>query len=302
MNKNKGARGNERIISDPALFQKKANLESVGHRSEFVYDGLGRRVVMTEKDDDAVTSDKKYLWDGVDIAEEVGTDGTTSLRQFYTQGFIDNDGTKLFYTRDHLGSVRELTDNTQTVRTRYDYDPYGRMTKVSGDRDSVFGYTNHFWHEPSGLNLAMYRAYDPNLGRWISRDPYMEKVDLNLYRYCYSKPIDMIDRTGAAADGFIDWVISKLFPSKVAPPNPTPSGTPETNPSYPYPNKYPGDKNASCIWACKEAFPRNDVALKGCILCCQRQNPDCGEPPGIPAGKDCRSYWPNMPIKPGDTL
>jgi len=147
------------------------NVLATGHRSEFSYDGMGRRVVIREFDDEAVVSDKKYLWDGVDIAEELATDGTTLLKSFYTQGFVDADGTKLFYTRDHLGSVRELTDNTQTVRTRYDYDPYGRMTKIQGDRDSQFGYTGHLWHEASGLNLAMYRAYDPNLGRWINRDP-----------------------------------------------------------------------------------------------------------------------------------
>ena len=57
------------------------------------------------------------------------------------------------------------------MRARYDYDPYGRMTKISGNKDTVFGFTGHLWHAQSGLNLAKYRAYDPNLGRWISRDP-----------------------------------------------------------------------------------------------------------------------------------
>ena len=111
------------------------NVLATGHRSEFTYDGMGRRVVIREFDDEALVSDKKYLWDGVEMVEELATDGMTVLKSFYTQGFIDNDGTKLFYTRDHLGSIRELTDNAQTVRVRYDYDPYGRMAKVSGDRD-----------------------------------------------------------------------------------------------------------------------------------------------------------------------
>jgi len=116
---------------------------ATGHRSEFGYDGLGRRVVIRELDPDAsqnlqVTSDKKYLWDGLAIAQERSADGGTVLRQFYSQGFVDSDGTALFYTRDQLGSVRELTDGSQAVRARYDYDPYGRMTKLSGDRDSFF--------------------------------------------------------------------------------------------------------------------------------------------------------------------
>ncbi len=28
-----------------------------------------------------------------------------------------------FFTRDHLGSIRELTDKAGTIRARYDYDP-----------------------------------------------------------------------------------------------------------------------------------------------------------------------------------
>lgn len=70
------------------------------------------------------------------------------------------------------------------------------MTKITGDRDSVFGYTGHFWHGPSGLWLTKYRAYDPNNGRWISRDPIAEKDGLNLYSYVRSNPINHIDLLG----------------------------------------------------------------------------------------------------------
>ena len=96
---------------------------ATGHRSEFGYDGLGRRVEIIEKDPDAnqtlqVTSDKKYLWDGVEIAEERDATGGIVQKQFYSQGFVDTDGTIPFYTRDHLGSIRELTDGTQAVRAR----------------------------------------------------------------------------------------------------------------------------------------------------------------------------------------
>jgi RHS repeat-associated protein len=174
---------------------------ATGHRSEFGYDGLGRRVEIIEKDPDAtqtlqVTSDKKYLWDGVEIAEERDAIGGIVTRQFYNQGFVDTDGTILFYTRDHLGSIRELTDSTQAVRARYDYDPYGRMTKVQGDKDSLFGYTGILWHSASGLDLTKYRAYDPNLGRWISRDPYEEKGGINYYQYSSNDPVLLTDRLG----------------------------------------------------------------------------------------------------------
>jgi len=107
-----------------------------------------------------------------------------------------------FYTRDHLGSIRELVDMSQTVRARYDYDPFGRVTKVSGDRDSVFLYTGHFWHAQSGLYLTLYRAYDSNLGRWLSRDPIAEGGGLNLYAYVGNNPISFIDPLGLSARTF----------------------------------------------------------------------------------------------------
>jgi len=162
---------------------------------------MGRRVEIRELDPDQtqtlqVTSDKSYLWDGLEIAEERSADGGTVLKRFYSQGFVDSDGTVLFYTRDHLGSIRELTDGQQTVRARYEYDPYGRMTKVQGDRDSVFGFTGDFWHAQSGLNLTLFRAYDSNLGRWISRDPAGNLDSNNLYQYSYNAPVDWVDYLG----------------------------------------------------------------------------------------------------------
>ena len=103
-----------------------------------------------------------------------------------------------FYTRDHLGSIRELTDSTQAVRARYDYDAYGRMTKISGDKDSPIGFAGMPWHPQSGLNLALFRAYDPNLGRWLSRDPIAEYGGLNLYGYVGNNPVNWRDPSGLA--------------------------------------------------------------------------------------------------------
>ena len=40
------------------------------------------------------------------------------------------------------------------------------------------------------------RPYDPNLGRWIQRDPIGEKGGLNLYGYVGNKPISKVDPLG----------------------------------------------------------------------------------------------------------
>jgi RHS repeat-associated protein len=81
----------------------------------------------------------------------------------------------------------------------YDYDPYGRYSiNSSGDSASDFRYTGHYYHEKSGLSLAPFRAYDADLGRWLSRDPIAESGGINLYGYCGGDPINYVDGSGLA--------------------------------------------------------------------------------------------------------
>jgi len=89
-----------------------------------------------------------------------------------------------------------VTANTGTLLARYDYDPWGRRTRPSGTFDADFGYTGHYFHAATGLSLAYYRAYDAELGRWISRDPIAEEGGLNLYGYVGNNAIKLTDPLG----------------------------------------------------------------------------------------------------------
>jgi len=144
------------------------------HRSEFTYNGLNQRVKIVEKDNGAVTSTKQFVWIPGDPQPSEERDGSNTVtKRYYLQG-VQIGTTNYYYTRDHLGSVCELTDSSGIVQSRYDYDPYGRRAKLSGNVDADFGFTGHCYHQPSELNLALYRGYDADLGRWISRDPIGE--------------------------------------------------------------------------------------------------------------------------------
>src|SRR5437764_12126723 len=83
-----------------------------------------------------------------------------------------------------------------TVVARYDYDPYGRSTTVLGTTPTDFNYTGLYRHSKSNLDLAIHRAYDPDLGRWLSRDPIAERGGINLYGYVRSGPFNKIDPFG----------------------------------------------------------------------------------------------------------
>ena len=168
-------------------------LESISQASGvtgFVYDGSGHRVQETLNGQ--VT--KQWVWCGSQPCEE--RDASSSVtKRFYAQG-EQVSGVSYFYSKDHLGSIRELTDGTGAIRARYDYDPFGRVTKVAGDIDADFGFTGDYFHKASGLSLTLYRAYDPNLGRWLAHDPIGENGGLNLYGYCANDPINAVDHDG----------------------------------------------------------------------------------------------------------
>jgi len=174
-----------------------------GNHTEMTYDGSGCRVKIVERTGTVlgygtVTSTKQYLWVGNTIAEERDSSGTTVIKRFFDQG-EQQSGTNYYYTRDHLGSVREMCDSSGTIQARYSYDSYGRQTKVSGSLDATFQYTGDYYHAASGLNLTQYRAYDPNTARWLSRDPLGEGSDATRYSYVWNNPINGIDPLGLAA-------------------------------------------------------------------------------------------------------
>ncbi len=151
-----------------------------------------------------VTSTKQFVWNGNSVAEERDANNVVT-RRFYPQG-EQISGASYYYMRDHLGSVRELTDSTGLVRARYDYNAFGYRTKLSGDLDAQLGFTGFYYHTRSGLNLALYRAYDFLTGRWLSRDPIAENGGINLYGYVRNNPIVAMDPLGL-------WDINLLPPS-----------------------------------------------------------------------------------------
>jgi RHS repeat-associated protein len=189
--------------------------EPSGLSSRFAYDGLGRRVQIIETGSNGiVTSTKNLIWDGMTIREE--RNAGNAVTKMYFHNSVQISGSNYYYTRDHLGSIREVTGTNGLVLARYDYDPYGQQTQLSGTVSADFGFTGLYYHQPSGLNLAPFRGYSPSLGRWISRDPMASPTFLgvdpshlkpykgvgelilgpNLYEYVGDAPIGNIDILG----------------------------------------------------------------------------------------------------------
>jgi RHS repeat-associated protein len=144
---------------------------------------------------------KQFVWDAGQIWET--RDGTGTVQNQYFGLGQTIAGSNYFYTHDHLGSVKELTDTSGNIVASYNYDPYGRAAKVQGSLDADFQYAGYYVHKTSGLNLTANRAYSASLGRWINRDPASFRGGLNLYRYVNNNPISLIDPTGLNHTGVL---------------------------------------------------------------------------------------------------
>ncbi|MFZ4765910.1 MAG: RHS repeat-associated core domain-containing protein, partial [Roseimicrobium sp.] len=169
------------------------------NRSEFSYDGSGRRVRIVEKQNAAATSDKRLVWCGLAVCEERDATGVNVQKRFFDQGFNVPGGVgagNYFYAKDHLGSIRDINDGSGATRCTYDYEPYGARALLSGDVAADFGFTGHYFHGPSGLHLAPFRAYDSGVGRWINRDPIGETGGVNVFLYCDNNPMMFVDPIG----------------------------------------------------------------------------------------------------------
>ena len=175
-----------------------------GKASAFTYDGLGRRTAIAETPPGggaAVTT--SYLW--CDDALCQARDATNSpVRGYYIEGELvpGAPAQPYYYGVDQLGSVRRAFASTSSAPA-YAYDPYGNPLQVTAPVTD-FGFAGLFNHPASGLNLTLYRAYDPVAGRWLSRDPIGEDIDPagNLYPYVGGNPVRLTDPLGLGPLGF----------------------------------------------------------------------------------------------------
>jgi RHS repeat-associated protein len=164
--------------------------------ASFAYDAFGRRI---EKTVAGVTT--TYLYDGLDIVKE--KDGTGATKVWYVRTLnideplarIEADGTVRYYHADALGSIIALTDETGTIRTQYNYSPYGETVVIGEASDNSFQYTGR---ESDGTGLYFYRNryYSFEMKSFISEDPIGFAGGMNWYSYVGNRPVNAVDPLG----------------------------------------------------------------------------------------------------------
>ena len=179
--------------------------------SQFTYD-LFDRLISREIDRDGdgplVATVNHTVYDGENAWADFDDNGNVEARYLFGEALDSNiarwrpsEGVA-WYLTDHLGSVRDIVDNTGTVINHVEYDSFGNIlfeTNASaGDR---YKYTGREWQQELGLYYYRARFYDPANGRFVSQDPIgFEGGDTNLQRYVANNPLSFTDPSGNHAE------------------------------------------------------------------------------------------------------
>ena len=157
----------------------------------FAYDAAGRRASRTAG---GVTTN--FLFDGGSVLlEKQGS--TTTATYTYGNALIRKDGeTPLF---DGQGSERTVTNASQAVTASLTLSAFGQTIASSGSSTSAYQYgaTSGYRTEgDAGLTLVGCRFYDTQVGRFITRDTYLDQAP---YAYCNGDPVNATDPSGHVA-------------------------------------------------------------------------------------------------------
>ncbi len=212
-----------------------------GNNSQITYDGNGHYAKIVETVSGSVTSTRQFVWsdpraDNEEIKEM--RDGSGAVLSKYFGYGQTTSGSNYFYTRDQILSVRELLASAGTVQSQYAYSPYGEVSKLQSGVQSDFQFVGYYLQDPSGLNLAVRRAFRARDGRWISRDPLGENIGTNVYRYVQGRPTDLRDPLGLTEDRGVG-IAREIFRGLGPPPVPIPTCVPTSPQSALKPDQLP---------------------------------------------------------------
>ena len=114
-------------------------------RTEFNHDGFNRLTSIRLLTNGVEASLRQFVWCGRELCEERDAAGAVTKR-YFRQGMKLEGGPmagNYYYTRDHLGSIREVTDSSGNVRARYSYDPVRAPNQAPRRSGSGFWICRH---------------------------------------------------------------------------------------------------------------------------------------------------------------
>ena len=273
--------GNPTIYNGTALgFDSENRLKDVSGQMSFAYTADGLRAMKQN-----ISGDKTYflydLWDSPLPVVELHSDGTVNaFNTFGADGLISrttlngNSPFTVFYVFDERGNTVQRLDSSGGILSHRMYDAFGATSSSSGvaasDPFDGFGAKwGYYTDNETGLVLCTYRYFDPQNGRWVTRDPIGYQNGMNLYTYCGNNPVANKDISGLSFDTqSLSW-------------NDTGSGGPFFAGGFsgghrPIATFCQGGSTPvgpqACKAACLAMFPKKDGKYEVCVAMCRTLN------------------------------
>jgi RHS repeat-associated protein len=189
---------------------------SNGTKIEYKIDGAYRRIGKKVNG----TLVKSYLYkDSLKPVAEasIGANGDYNVTSLFVYGtrpntpdYMVTQGGTYRIISDQLGSPRLIVDiATGWVAQRMDYDEFGNVLLDTNPGFQPFGFAGGLYDPDTTLLHFGLRNYDPEIGRWITKDPALfTGGDTNLYAYVSNDPVNFIDPDGQYGNWNKDWDIN----------------------------------------------------------------------------------------------
>jgi RHS repeat-associated protein len=171
-----------------------------GTAIDYVIDGRNRRI--GKKVNGALT--EAYLYDGqLRPIAELDASGNVISRFIYAThinvpDYMIKGGVTYKIITDHLGSPRFVIDSsTGAIAQRMDYDDFGNVLLDTAPGFTPFGFAGGLYDSQTKLVRFGARDYDPETGRWTSKDPLgIGGLDADFYGYVQNNPVNLFDPSG----------------------------------------------------------------------------------------------------------
>ncbi|SEN57362.1 RHS repeat-associated core domain-containing protein [Lihuaxuella thermophila] len=109
-------------------------------------------------------------------------------------------GKTYYYQLNYRDGVVALTDANGAVVATYEYDAYGNLIKETGTVENPYRYAGYRYDKVTGLYYLQSRYYNPEVGRFLSRDTFEgfddEPLSQNRYIYVNNNPVKFVDNDG----------------------------------------------------------------------------------------------------------
>ncbi|WP_204102649.1 MULTISPECIES: RHS repeat-associated core domain-containing protein, partial [Spirulina sp. CCY15215] len=175
---------------------------------QYAYDSAGRRVEMMDGEGEKDYLVAPLMGGGLESPHLVMDGVNDPLAAYVYAGNmplmrLDEQGNPTYYLEDGMGSIVSLANNSGVEVAEFEYDSFGNLrgdSFIANELGGDFRFQGQWLESNTDFYHFRARYYDPETGRFVSRDPIdiieTEPESSNPYQFVYNNPHIYSDPTG----------------------------------------------------------------------------------------------------------